>query len=103
CSCQLAGVRGAQLLSAIAMTAFQGEMDAVVSQAADASRVTSALAWSAAVRAGGSAAAVRLLAALGAGPAIGLLSAAATVALLGGGLIVLAVAKLCAVAGRLPA
>src|SRR6185437_7140333 len=49
-SWQLAGLLGAQLLAAIALTAFQGEMDAAVAQAADASRVTSALAWSAAVR-----------------------------------------------------
>jgi hypothetical protein len=99
-SWQLTGLLGAQLLAAIAMTAFQGEMDAAVAQAADASRVTSALAWSAAVRACGSAVAVRLLPALVAAPSIGLLSAAATAVLLGGGLFVLTVAKLCAVARR---
>jgi hypothetical protein len=97
-SWQLTGLLGAQLLAAIAMTAFQGEMDAAVSQAADPSRVTSALAWSAAVRACGSAVAVRLLPLLVAAPAIGLLSAAATGVLLGGGIVVLAVAKLSAIA-----
>jgi hypothetical protein len=97
---QLAGLLGAQLVSAVAMTAFQGEMDATVSQAADPSRVTSALAWSAAVRACGSAVAVRMLPALVLAPSIGMLSAAATAALLGGGLIVLAVAKVYIVLGR---
>jgi hypothetical protein len=96
----LVGLLGAQLLSAVAMTAFQGEMDAVVAEAADASRVTSALAWSAAVRACGSAVAVRLLPMLVAAPAIGVLSGAATVVLLGGALSVLAVAELCAVVRR---
>ena len=91
---QLAGLLVAQLLSAVALTAFQGEMDATVAEAADASRVTSALAWSAAVRAGGSAVAVRMLPVLIAAPSIGVLSAAATVLLLGGALSVLAMARL---------
>jgi hypothetical protein len=97
---QLAGLLAAQLLSALALTAFQGEMDATVAEAADASRVTSALAWSAAVRAGGSAVAVRMLPVLIAAPSIGVLSAAATVVLLGGALIVLAVARLYALGRR---
>ncbi len=96
----LAGLLGAQLLSAITMTAFQGEMDATVSEAADASRVTSALAWSAAVRACGSAVAVRMLPMLVAAPAIGMLSAAATAILLGGALAGITVAKLCGAARR---
>ena len=97
---QLAGLLGAQLVSAVAITAFQGEMDATVSQAADPSRVTSALAWSAAVRACGSAVAVRMLPALVLAPSIGVLSAAATAALLSGGLIVLAAAKVSVMLGR---
>jgi len=75
------------------MTAFQGEMDATVAEAADASRVTSALAWSAAVRACGSAVAVRMLPLLAVAPAVGMLSAVATAVLLGGGLVVVAIAK----------
>jgi hypothetical protein len=74
----------AQFLAGIAMTAYEGDMDARVAERAPAATVTTALAWSAATRALGSAVAVRALPLLVAAPAIGLGSAAAAIVLAAG-------------------
>ncbi|MDQ6849944.1 MAG: hypothetical protein M3070_08215 [Actinomycetota bacterium] len=70
----IVGLLAAQFFSGLSMTAFQGEMDARVAASAEAGRVTSALAWAAAMRASGSAVAVRLLPVLIAAPSVGRLS-----------------------------
>jgi hypothetical protein len=72
-----AALLGAQLLSGLALTAFEGDMDARVAERAPAYRVTTALAYSAATRAMGGAVAVRALPALVAAPAIGAASGTA--------------------------
>jgi hypothetical protein len=55
----LAGLFVAQFLSGLSLTAFEGAMDARVASRAEPGTVTTALAWSAATRAMGSAVAVR--------------------------------------------
>jgi hypothetical protein len=65
------GLFGAQLLSGLSMTAFEGVTDARVAERAEEGRVTAALAWSAAARALGSAVAVRTLPLLVAAPSVG--------------------------------
>ena len=57
----IAGLLVAQALSGLCLTAFHGEMDSAISNAAPAQRLTSALARAGALRAVGSAGAVRLL------------------------------------------
>lgn len=78
----LLGLFAAQFLSGLSMTAFEGGMDARIARDAPPGTVTTMLAWSASTRALGGAVAVRLLPALVAAPAIGLISgvAAATLA-----------------------
>jgi MFS family permease len=65
----------AQFLAGVALTAFEGDMDARVAERAPSSGVTTALAYSAATRAMGSALAVRALPAIVAAQAIGTASA----------------------------
>jgi hypothetical protein len=77
----LFGLFGAQLLSGLSMTAFEGGMDARIARDATPGTVTTVLAWSAATRALGGAVAVRLLPALVAAPAIGLTSGVAAAGL----------------------
>jgi hypothetical protein len=57
----VAGLLVAQFLSGLSLTAFEGVMDARVASRAEPGSVTTALAWSAATRALGSAAAVRMV------------------------------------------
>jgi hypothetical protein len=87
-----AAVLGAQFLAGLALTAFEGDMDARVAQRAPAAAVTTALAYSAATRAMGSALAVRALPMLVAAPAVGSASAVAGVVLAGAALAIWAVA-----------
>jgi hypothetical protein len=57
----IAGLLVAQVLSGLSLTAFEGVMDARVASRAEPGTVTTALAWSAATRALGSAVAVRMV------------------------------------------
>jgi hypothetical protein len=84
------GLLGAQFMSGLSMTAFEGAMDARVATEARPGEVTSGLAWSAASRALGGAGAVRLLPVLVTAPAIGLLSVGAAGVLAVGGVLVFA-------------
>jgi hypothetical protein len=72
----VAGLCLAQFMSGIGLTAFEGGMDARVAGASDEGTVTTALAWTAAVRATGSAVAVRVLPLLVTAPAIGTVASA---------------------------
>jgi hypothetical protein len=70
----VAGLCLAQFMSGIGLTAFEGGMDARVAGASaggPGGAVTTALAWTAAIRATGSAVAVRVLPLLVSAPAIG--------------------------------
>jgi hypothetical protein len=89
-----AAVLAAQFLSGMAMTAFEGDMDARVAERAPSSAVTTALAYSSAVRAMGSALAVRALPAMVAASAIGVASGYAVIALMGAALALCAVPAL---------
>ena len=97
----IAGLLVAQFLAGLSLTAFEGAMDARVAEDAGTGRVTAVLAWSAASRALGSAAAVRILPLLVAAPEIGQLSTSAAGALILGGGVVWAAAKARSVAGPL--
>lgn len=57
----MAGLLFAQFLSGLSLTAFEGVMDARVASRAEPGTVTTALAWSGATRALGSAMAVRMV------------------------------------------
>jgi hypothetical protein len=81
----LAGLVLAQFLSGLSLTAFEGAMDARVAQEARPGEVTTALAWSASIRAMGSAVAVRYLPLIVAAPAVGTLSGVAAAFLAVGG------------------
>jgi hypothetical protein len=72
----VAGLLLAQLLAGISLTAFEGVMDARIARDARHGTVTAMLAWSASVRAMGSAVAVRMVPIMVAAPAVGALSAA---------------------------
>jgi MFS family permease len=89
-----AAVLGAQFLCGVALTAFEGDMDARVAQKAPPSGVTTALAYSAATRAMGGALAVRALPALVAASAIGTASAVAGCVLAGSAMTVWALASI---------
>jgi hypothetical protein len=67
----------AQFLSGLSMTAFEGDMDARVAADTDAGAVTRVLAWTASIRALGSALAVRMLPVMTVAPAIGILAGSA--------------------------
>jgi hypothetical protein len=73
----------AQFLAGLSQTAFEGDMDARVAEEAPPAGVTTALAYSAAVRALGGSVAVRLLPILVTAPAVGT-AVSAEVLLLGG-------------------
>jgi hypothetical protein len=73
----------AQFLAGLSQTAFEGDMDARVAEEAPPARITTALAYSAAIRALGGSVAVRLLPILITAPAIGS-AVSAEVLLLGG-------------------
>ncbi len=88
----IAGLLGAQLLAGLSLTAFEGAMDAHVADDAGPGRATAVLAWSAASRALGSAAAVKMLPLLVTAPEVGQLSiSAAGIVAVGGGVVYLAV------------
>ena len=72
----VAGLCLAQFMSGIGLTAFEGGMDTRVAGDHDEGAVTTALAWTAATRATGSAVAVRVLPLLVAAPAIGTVASA---------------------------
>jgi hypothetical protein len=72
----VAGLCVAQFMSGIGLTAFEGGMDARVAGESRHGPVTTALAWTAAVRATGSAVAVRVLPLLVTAPAIGTVASA---------------------------
>jgi hypothetical protein len=72
----VAGLCLAQFMSGIGLTAFEGGMDARVAGESDEGTVTTALAWTAAIRATGSAVAVRMLPLLVTAPAIGAVASA---------------------------
>jgi hypothetical protein len=72
----VAGLCLAQFMSGIGLTAFEGGMDARVAGESDEGTVTTALAWTAAIRATGSAVAVRVLPLLVTAPAIGTVASA---------------------------
>lgn len=76
-------VLAAQFLAGVALTAFEGDMDARVASRAPADAVTSALAYSAATRAMGGAGAVRAVPMLVGAAQIGTASAVATLVLAG--------------------
>ncbi len=81
----ITGLLVAQFLAGLSLTAFEGAMDAHVAGNAGTGEVTAALAWSAAARALGSAAAVRILPMLVVAAQIGQLSAVAAGTLVVGG------------------
>ena len=78
----------AQFLAGVSQTAFEGDMDARVAEEAPPAGVTTALAYSAAIRALGGSVAVRLLPILVTAPAVGS-AVSAEVLLLGGAALVL--------------
>jgi hypothetical protein len=78
----------AQFLAGLSQTAFEGDMDARVAEEAPPAGVTTALAYSASIRALGGSIAVRLLPILITAPAIGT-AVSAEVLLLGGAALVL--------------
>jgi hypothetical protein len=67
----VAGLLVAQFLSGLSLTAFEGVMDARVASRAEPGTVTTALAWSAATRALGSALAVRAIPMMAGAAAVG--------------------------------
>jgi hypothetical protein len=71
----LAGLLLAQFLAGVSLTAFEGAMDARIAGGAPRGTVTALLAWSASVRAMGSAVAIRTVPLIVAAPAVGALSA----------------------------
>ncbi len=91
----VAGLCVAQLMSGVGLTAFEGGMDARIAAESDPGSVTTALAWTAATRATGSAVAVRVLPLLVAAPAIG------TVASTGSSLLAIGAVAATIVAGAL--
>jgi hypothetical protein len=72
----VAGLCLAQFMSGVGLTAFEGGMDARVAGESGEGTVTTALAWTAAIRATGSAVAVRVLPLLVTAPAIGAVASA---------------------------
>jgi hypothetical protein len=91
----VAGVLAAQFLAGLSQTAFEGDMDARVAEEAPPDGVTTALAYSASVRALGGSVAVRLLPALVTAPAVGT-AASGAVLILGAVALVVYVAGLIA-------
>jgi hypothetical protein len=73
----VAGLLVAQFLSGLSLTAFEGVMDARVASRAEPGTVTTALAWSAATRALGSALAVRAIPMVAGAAAVGAAAGAA--------------------------
>ena len=99
----VAGLCLAQFLSGIGLTAFEGGMDARVAGESGRSgdgTVTTALAWTAAVRATGSAVAVRVLPLLVTAPAIGTVASAGSSVLAIGAVAATIVAGALSPAGR---
>jgi hypothetical protein len=90
----------AQFLAGLSQTAFEGDMDARVAEEAPSERVTTALAYSAAIRALGGSVAVRLLPILVAAPAVGWAVSAEVLLLGGAALVVWAATSLRRLAGR---
>jgi hypothetical protein len=82
----IVGLFIAQFLSGLSMTALEGDMDTRVARQAPTGTVTTALAWSGATRALGSAASVRLVPLMVTAPAIGLASGVVAATLATGGL-----------------
>jgi hypothetical protein len=98
----IVGLLVAQFLAGLSLTAFEGAMDARAAVNAGTGRVTAVLAWSAASRALGSAAAVRILPLLVAAPEIGQLSTSLAGALIVAGGIAWAAVKLQSLAWQGP-
>jgi hypothetical protein len=91
----------AQFLAGLSQTAFEGDMDSRVAAEAPPARITTALAYSAAIRALGGSVAVRLLPILITAPAVGSAVSAEVVLLGGAGLMLWATASVRRLARRM--
>jgi len=96
----VAGLCLAQFMSGVGLTAFEGGMDARVAGERAEGAVTTALAWTAATRATGSAVAVRGLPLLVAAPAIGTVASAGSSLLAVGAVVATALVGALAPGGR---